>query len=135
MTGIGPTSSEELVIILDFGGQYTQLIARRVRECRVYCEIMSFDTPLNAIKARSPKAIVLSGGPASVYEKGAPRVDTAIYELGIPVLGICYGAQLMAYQLGGKVIPGENREYGRTELEVIDPDGLFAGLDRHLLCW
>jgi len=135
VTGISPASSEELVIILDFGGQYTQLIARRVRECRVYCEIVSFDTPLGEIQSRSPRALIFSGGPASVYEPGAPRVDPAIYELGIPILGICYGTQLMAYQLGGRVTPGENREYGKTELEIMDSEGLFAGLDSRLVCW
>ena len=93
----------ENVIILDFGAQYTQLIARRVRECRVYCEIMSHDTPIEEIISRNPKGIILSGGPSSVYEEGAPHADPAIYELGLPILGICYGLQLMAYQLGGKV--------------------------------
>src|SRR5687767_7032087 len=91
----------ELVFILDFGAQYTQLIARRVRECQVYCEILPHDTPVAEIAARAPRGLVFSGGPMSVYEEGAPHVDPAIYGLNIPTLGICYGQQLMSYQLGG----------------------------------
>ncbi|MCE5199192.1 MAG: glutamine-hydrolyzing GMP synthase [Armatimonadota bacterium] len=135
MAEIHPSSIEEIVLILDFGAQYTQLIARRVRECNVYCEIISFDTPLDEILARKPKGIIFSGGPASVYEEGAPRCDEAIYDCGVPILGICYGAQLMAYQLGGKVTACEQKEYGRTELEVTDSSGLFAGLEKDLICW
>ena len=130
-----PSSIEELVLILDFGAQYTQLIARRVRECSVYCEIAPFDTPVSEIVARAPKGIILSGGPSSVYEDGAPRCDSAIYDCGVPILGICYGTQLMAFQLGGKVTPGHQKEFGRTDLEVVDDSGLFAGLDRNLVCW
>lgn len=130
-----PEPAEELVLILDFGGQYTQLIARRVRECRVYCEIVPFDTPTAQILTRAPKGIILSGGPSSVYEKGAPRCEERLWELGIPILGICYGTQLMAHHLGGKVSPGESREYGRTELRVVDPGNLFAGLGTELTCW
>lgn len=130
-----PSSIEELVLILDFGAQYTQLIARRVRECSVYCEIAPFDTPVSEIVARAPKGIILSGGPSSVYEDGAPRCDSAIYDCGVPILGICYGTQLMAFQLGGKVTPGDQKEFGRTDLEVVDDSGLFAGLDRNLVCW
>ena len=126
---------EELVLVLDFGGQYTQLIARRVRECHVYCEITPFDTPIDEILSRSPKGIVLSGGPSSVYEPGAPHCDKALFDAGIPILGICYGTQLMAYKLGGVVTPGENREYGRTELKVTNSTGLFAGLGNKLTCW
>lgn len=135
MTESRPDSAGELVLILDFGAQYTQLIARRVRECRVYCEIVPFDTPVESLLARSPSGFILSGGPASVYEDNAPRCDPALYAAGVPVLGICYGAQLMAYQLGGKVSPGLHKEYGRTELSVLQPDGLFHGLDRHLVAW
>ena len=130
-----PSSIEELVLILDFGAQYTQLIARRVRECHVYCEIIPFDTPVTEITARAPKAIILSGGPSSVYDDGAPRCDQAIYDRGVPILGICYGTQLMAYQLGGKVTPGQEKEFGRTDLVVVDHSSLFAGLDRDLVCW
>ncbi len=135
MTGHHQDSADELVLILDFGAQYTQLIARRVRECRVYCEIVPFDTPLADLLARRPKGFILSGGPASVYEQDAPRCDPAIYEAGVPVLGICYGTQLMAYQLGGKVSPGTYREYGRTHLQVLDSDGLFRGLGGDLDAW
>lgn len=135
MTQTRPAAIKELVLVLDFGGQYTQLIARRIRECRVYCEILPFDTPLEHILSREPKGIIFSGGPASVYEKDAPRVDAAIYASGIPILGICYGAQLMSYQLGGDVKPSENREYGRTEIEVVDSSELFVGLDKHLVGW
>lgn len=130
-----PSSIEELILILDFGAQYTQLIARRVRECSVYCEIVPFDTPTPEIASRSAKGIIFSGGPSSVYEDGAPRCDTAIYDLGVPILGICYGTQLMAYQLGGKVNQAEQKEFGRTELKVLDSSGLFQGLDPELVCW
>ncbi|MCE5323835.1 glutamine-hydrolyzing GMP synthase [bacterium] len=128
-------ASEELILILDFGAQYTQLIARRVRECRVYCEIIPFDTPVSQIVAQAPRGIIFSGGPASVYEDGAPRCDKAIYDIGVPILGICYGTQLMAYHLGGKVTPGVQKEFGRTELEVIDSSTLFSRLDKNLVCW
>ncbi|MCX6344443.1 MAG: glutamine-hydrolyzing GMP synthase [Armatimonadetes bacterium] len=130
-----PSSIEDSVLILDFGAQYTQLIARRVRECSVYCEILPFDTPVEEIRARKSKGIILSGGPSSVYEDGAPRCDTAVYDIGVPILGICYGAQLMAYQLGGKVSPSESREFGRAVLQVTDSSGLFAGLGKNLVCW
>ena len=126
---------DENVVVLDFGAQYTQLIARRIRECRVYCEILPSDTPLEAILSRKPVGIVFSGGPSSCYEPGAPLVDPAIYESGIPVLGICYGMQLMARQLGGTVVPADKREYGKTPLDVDDGDDLFRGLNRELVCW
>jgi len=135
VTHSNQASTEELVLILDFGGQYTQLIARRVRECNVYCEIVPFDTPVAEVVARSPKALILSGGPASVYEPGAPACDPEIYNASLPILGICYGTQLMAHQLGGNVSPGENREYGKTQLDVLDSDGLFYGLSGQLICW
>ena len=126
---------DENVVVLDFGAQYTQLIARRVRECRVYCEILPSDTPLDAILTRKPIAIIFSGGPSSCYEEGAPTVDPAIYDSGIPVLGICYGMQLMSRQLGGKVVPADRREYGKTQLDVDDDTDLFKGLNRELVCW
>jgi len=126
---------QELIIVLDFGAQYTQLIARRVRECSVYCEILPFTTSACDLAARGPKGIILSGGPASVYAEGAPVADPGVYELGVPVLGICYGHQLMAKQLGGKVVPSERREYGRAELQVVAPDVLFQGLGNRLTCW
>lgn len=134
MTQNQPASVEELVLILDFGGQYTQLIARRVRECHVYSEIIPFDTPVTEILARAPKAIILSGGPASVYEPKAPRCDPKIFKLGIPMLGICYGTQLMAFELGGVVTPGQHKEYGRAELEVLDSSDLLPNKDR-IECW
>ena len=109
--------SHQTVIVLDFGGQYNQLIARRVRECGVYCEVKPYTTPLDQLKAMEPIGFIFTGGPGSVYEPDAPHVDPAIFELGVPVLGICYGCQLMAQTLGGEVTPAQNdsaREYGRT---------------------
>jgi GMP synthase (glutamine-hydrolysing) len=116
------------ILILDFGAQYSQLIARRIREQRVYCEIQPPNLSLAAIRAFAPRGIVLSGGPSSVYAEGAPSVDPGIYELGVPVLGICYGQQLMAQQLGGVVEKADHREYGRAALHVEKPHPLFAGL-------
>jgi len=126
---------EELVIVLDFGAQYNQLIARRVRECHVYCEILPSDTPTAEILARKPKGIVFSGGPSSVYEDGAPLCDPALFDAGIPILGICYGMQLMAKMLGGEVGGGQHREYGKTELTVLDDGDLFQGLNPRLTAW
>lgn len=126
---------EENVVVLDFGAQYTQLIARRIRECRVYCEILPSDTPLEAVLARKPIGIVFSGGPSSCYDPGAPQVDPDIYTSGVPVLGICYGMQLMSKQLGGIVKPGDRREYGKAQLDVDDDTDLFRGLNRELVCW
>lgn len=129
-------NQDQLVLVLDFGAQYTQLIARRIRECRVYCEIVPFDTPPQELAARRPAGIVFSGGPPSVYEGGAPQIDPAVYGLGIPILGICYGMQLMARDLGGEVAPaGPSREYGRTNLTVSNADTLFRGLADELVCW
>ncbi len=121
-------ATEEVVVILDFGAQYTQLIARRVRECRVYSEILPFDTSAETIAAKRPRGIIFSGGPSSVYEPGAPHADSRVYDLGIPVLGICYGQQLMAYQLGGDVQPSERREYGHADLTILEPAPLFLGV-------
>jgi GMP synthase (glutamine-hydrolysing) len=125
----------ELVIVLDFGAQYGQLIARRVRESRVYCEILPFDTPVEKILALRPKGIIFSGGPASVYEKNAPECDPAIFKAGIPILGICYGMQLMGKMLGGKVSRAGKREFGKTELTVLSDADLFTGLNPQLICW
>jgi GMP synthase (glutamine-hydrolysing) len=122
--------SVEKVIILDFGSQYTQLIARRIREQKVYCEIYPYTLSVEAIKGNSTKGIVLSGGPASVYDKGAPQIDAELFHLGIPVLGICYGMQLMTSLLGGKVAPSREREYGKAELKIDEPSQIFAGLDK-----
>jgi GMP synthase (glutamine-hydrolysing) len=131
-------ATEEMVFILDFGAQYTQLIARRVRECHVYCEILPHDTPVAEIVARSPRGIIFSGGPASVYDPGAPRAEPAVYDTGIPILGICYGHQLLSYQLGGEVRPAEQREYGLAELKILEPEPLFQGIGvegEFLPCW
>jgi GMP synthase (glutamine-hydrolysing) len=126
---------EELVVVLDFGAQYGQLIARRIRECHVYSEILPHDTPTNDILARRPKGIVFSGGPSSVYEEGAPLCDPALFEAGVPILGICYGMQLMAKLLGGEVRGGTRREYGKTELTVLEDGDLFRGLNPRLIAW
>src|SRR5262245_55946785 len=115
------------VLILDFGSQFTQLIARRIRELHVYCEIHPCTLSFDAVRAMKPTAVVLSGGPASVYEEGAPTTDARVFELGVPVLGICYGMQLTCRLLGGHVEGSNEREYGAATIEVIDPNGLFAG--------
>jgi GMP synthase (glutamine-hydrolysing) len=125
----------DLVIVLDFGAQYNQLIARRVRECHVYCEILPSDTPTAEIIARRPKGIIFSGGPSSVYEDGAPLCDPALFEAGIPILGICYGMQLMGKLLGGEVRGSTTREYGKTEIIVQDQGDLFQGLNPRLIAW
>ncbi len=124
-----------MILVLDFGAQYSQLIARRVRENNVYCEIWPFNTPLGKIAALRPKGIIFSGGPASVYAPGAPRLDKKIFELGIPILGICYGMQLGALLLGGRVSPARSREYGHTQCRILNRTGLFAGLPPHLTVW
>src|ERR1041385_8018199 len=116
------------VLIVDFGSQVTQLIARRVREEKVYSEIVPFQKAEEAFKAMKPKAVILSGGPASVHEEGAPLAPEAIYKAGVPVLGICYGEQAMAHQLGGKVEGGHHREFGRAEVEGTTPSALHDGV-------
>lgn len=128
-------SEQELILVLDFGGQYVQLIARRIRDCNVYCEILPHNVSIDRIKAKNPKGIVFSGGPSSVYGENAPDVDPAVYELGVPVLGICYGMQLMTQQLGGKVVSAENREYGRTSLRVMQCDNILKNLTADEECW
>jgi GMP synthase (glutamine-hydrolysing) len=126
----------EQIVILDFGSQYTQVIARRIRECSVYSTILRFDTPAAEIAKLAPKGIILSGGPNSVYTPGAPLPDKAIFKLGVPVLGICYGVQVFAQFLGGKVERGQKREYGKGTLTVADPAcALFAGLPESLQVW
>ena len=126
---------KELVIILDFGGQYNQLVARRVRECHVYCEIYSYKTDLEEIKARNPKGIILTGGPNSCYEKDAPTCSKELFELGIPVLGLCYGAQLMNHVLGGTVERADIREYGKTQVFVDTTSPLFESVNHTTICW
>lgn len=125
----------ELVLVLDFGGQYNQLIARRVRELSVYSEMVPFDITYEEVKEKSPRGIILTGGPSSVHEEGAPACDLRIFEMGIPVLGICYGMQLMAHRLGGDVQPSQLREYGRTILQAQSEDLLFAGLEKDMQVW
>lgn len=127
--------SDERVLVLDFGSQYAQLIARRVRENNVYCEIVRHDIAIEQIRKRGPRGLILSGGPASVYEPGAPKCDPAIFDMGIPVLGICYGMQLACEALGGKVQNAPAREYGRARCFVKEPGGLFAGVTDHFDVW
>lgn len=126
---------QEMVIVLDFGGQYSQLIARRIRELKVFCEMLPYTTPLHEISTKNPKGIIFSGGPASVYQVEAPVCDPGIYKLGIPILGICYGMQLMTQQMGGVVSKAERREYGRALLEVTDHDDLLSCLEDSEHCW
>ena len=125
----------ELVIVLDFGGQYNQLIARRVRECNVYCEVHPYTLSLEKIKEMNPKGIIFTGGPNSVYDEASPRYKKAILELGIPVLGICYGSQLMAYLMGGSVETAPVSEYGKTEVKVDPASALFEGVSESTICW
>jgi GMP synthase (glutamine-hydrolysing) len=126
---------EDNILILDFGSQYTQLIARRIREHSVYSEIMPYNVPIETIRAQRPKGIILSGGPASVYDSGAPLPDPAVFDLGVPVLGICYGMQAIAHMIGGKVARAEHREYGRAELVVDTSEGLLWGLGENTTVW
>jgi GMP synthase (glutamine-hydrolysing) len=127
---------KELVIVIDFGGQYNQLVARRVRECNVYCEIYSYKTDLEKIKAMNPKGIILTGGPNSCYEADSPTYQKELFELGIPVLGLCYGAQLMMHVLGGKVEKADVSEYGKTELLVDKKDSrIFEGVSEKTIVW
>jgi GMP synthase (glutamine-hydrolysing) len=128
-------SEPDTVVILDFGSQFAQLIARRVRELHVYSEFLPHDTPWAEIERRRPKAIILSGGPSSVYDEGAPHPDPLIWSGGIPVLGICYGLQLMAHELGGEVASSTKREYGPASVQITSEDGLFRGLDRRQPVW
>jgi GMP synthase (glutamine-hydrolysing) len=126
---------EEKILVLDFGSQYTQLIARRVRECKVYSEIFPFNASIEKIKNFNPKGIILSGGPSSVYDKNAPIPDIKIFELGMPVLGICYGMQLMAYLSGGKVAKAVKREYGKAELIIDSRMDIFEGIPKKTTVW
>lgn len=126
---------KENVIVLDFGGQYNQLIARRVRECNVYCEVHPHTLSLDKIKEMNPKGIIFTGGPNSVYGEDSPRCEKEIFELGIPILGICYGSQLMSYMLGGTVETAPVSEYGKTEVTVDTTSKLFDGVSENTICW
>ncbi len=127
--------NREMIIVLDFGGQYNQLIARRVRECNVYCEVHPYNMELDKIKEMNPKGIIFTGGPNSVYGEDSPRCSREIFEMGIPVLGICYGSQLMAYMLGGKVSTAPVSEYGHTEVSVDTTSKLFENVSDTTVCW
>ena len=123
------------IVILNYGSQYTQLIARRIREQRVYSEILPFTTTADSLKADMPQGIILSGGPSSVFDEGAPSIDPEIFNLGVPVLGVCYGMQLMCHMLGGKVVSSDNREYGKTQMTTSAASPLIAGLPRESTVW
>lgn len=127
--------NSELVLVLDFGGQYNQLIARRVRECNVYAEVIPYTTSLEDIKAKNPKGIIFTGGPNSVYKEDSPSYDKSIFEIGVPILGICYGSQLMAYKLGGEVATAPVSEYGKTDVEVDTSSLLFEGVSATTTTW
>ena len=126
--------NNETLLILDFYGQYNQLIARRVRECNVYSEIVPFDTSIDRIKEINPKGIIFTGGPSSVYEENAPMIDKKIFEMGIPILGICYGMQLISFLLGGNVKKADKREYGTTLVDIDNSSPLFAGFENQNDC-
>ena len=128
-------NNREKIIVIDFGGQYNQLVARRVRENHVYCEIYSYRTPLEDIRAMNPKGIILTGGPNSVYEEGAATCSRELFEMGIPVLGLCYGAQLMSQVLGGKVAKAPVREYGKIEVTVDKSSAIFSDVSEKTVCW
>src|ERR1022692_3800909 len=131
----GLVSTKRGIVVLDFGGQYTQLIARRIREQQVFSAILPCTASVAEIRAQEPVGIVLSGGPSSVYDKDAPVCDPKTLELGVPVLGICYGMQWLAHSLGGKVEPAEHREYGRGQLDIEREVKLFAGVPAQLRVW
>ncbi|MET0971930.1 MAG: glutamine-hydrolyzing GMP synthase, partial [Thermoleophilaceae bacterium] len=130
-----PGAATDEVLVLDFGGQYSQLIARRVRECGVFAELLPHHVPLEEVRGRQPKGLILSGGPASVYADGAPKLRRELLELGVPVLGICYGMQAMVLELGGRVEGAEVGEFGRSRLTVSEPGRLLAELPTEQACW
>lgn len=127
--------NKEKILVIDFGGQYNQLVARRVRECNVYCEIYSYKTDLNQIREMKPRGIILTGGPDSCYTEGAAACEQALFEMGVPVLGLCYGAQLMMHMLGGHVCKAPVREYGKIEVTVDSGSKLFRGVSEKTVCW
>src|SRR5687767_5771117 len=131
----GASIANERVLVLDFGAQYAQLISRRVRENNVYCEIVRHDVTAEQIRRHAPRGLILSGGPSSVYETGAPKCDPAIFKLGIPVLGICYGMQLACETLGGKVENSPAREFGRARCSVVTAADFLAGVPEHFDVW
>ncbi len=124
-----------MIIILDFGAQYSQLIARRVREANVYCEILPYNVSIDRIKEKNPEGLILSGGPASVYGENSPKADEKIFDLNIPILGICYGGQFIAQTFKGRVSRADTREYGRVKLDILDRDGLFKNINEEMKCW
>src|SRR5215204_5125299 len=134
-TDVEAPAAVDEVVVLDYGGQYSQLIARRVRECGVFSELLPHHAGAEEVRKRKPKGLILSGGPASVYADGAPRLDPELLELGIPVLGICYGMQLVAQGLGGRVEGAEVGEFGRSHLTVREAGTLLAGLPAEQSCW
>ena len=130
------THNRETIVILDYGSQYTQLIARRVRELSVYCEVYPWSKPAPQVMGLEPMGFVLSGGPNSVYDAGAPTLPAYVVQAGAPVLGLCYGMQLLAHALGGKVVPAGKREYGRAQVRITDPQTpIFRGLETRLEVW
>ena len=133
--GLAPSADHDTILVLDFGSQLSQLIARRVREAKVYCELVPGSIGAAEIRRRHPRGLIFSGGPASVYEPDAPRPDPAVYELGLPILGICYGMQLLANDLGGRVEATQQREFGHAALIIDEPDQLFAGLPGEMAVW
>jgi GMP synthase (glutamine-hydrolysing) len=128
-------ATDEEIVVLDYGGQYSQLIARRVRDCGVFSELLPHHVSIDEVKSRKPRGIILSGGPASVYAEGAPKLDRGLLELGVPVMGICYGMQLLVHELGGKVEQAEVGEFGRSDLRVIEPGRLLEGMPKEQTCW
>ncbi|MCW2779250.1 MAG: synthase, large subunit, partial [Frankiales bacterium] len=130
-----PAADADLVLVVDFGAQYAQLIARRVRECHVYSEVVPHTITAEEIRARAPKAVILSGGPSSVYAEGAPQISPGFFETGVPTFGICYGFQAMAASLGGTVARTGTSEFGRTAMAVVDPGVLFSGLPGAQSVW
>jgi len=132
---LGLSARTDTILVLDFGSQYTQLIARRIRELNVYCELVAGTAPASELARRRPSGLVLSGGPSSVYDEGALHPDQAIYDMGIPILGICYGMQLLAADLGGRVSPSQRREYGLASVVVDSEDGVFSGLPTEMSVW
>ena len=134
-TSSATSSVGQSIVILDFGAQYSQLIARRIREQNVFSVVLPCTAKLDEVKSYAPAGIVLSGAPWSVYDKDAPPADSRVFELGVPVLGICYGLQFMVHTLGGKVRPAEKREYGRAEIDIVSDSVLFQGLAKKLAVW